>query len=166
MVGGWRGSQRGGRGLWLAGVRAQKRRCYPPPCDCFNCSSVVFYTGLYGIISTRTDSSVYTRLAQFSGQLPGRNAKRFPGRLVFKARRLLYHSTLGSILTKKKRRPTARVQRQSTGFSGEARVHPPARIAPAAGSGLRALGPDPRKKVQWMSFHMKYESSRHLCGTT
>ena len=32
-----------------------------------------------------------------------RNAKRFRGGLVFKAHRLLYHSTLGWIVTKKKK---------------------------------------------------------------
>ena len=37
-------------------------------------------------------------------QLLSRNVKRFPGGLVFRAHRLLYHSTLGSRVIKKKRR--------------------------------------------------------------
>ena len=35
-----------------------------------------------------------------------RNVKRFPGGLVFKAHRLLYHSTLGLRLIKKKKKTT------------------------------------------------------------
>jgi len=38
-------------------------------------------------------------------QLLGRNVQRFRGGLVFKAHRLLYHSTLGlRVITKKKKR--------------------------------------------------------------
>ena len=37
----------------------------------------------------------------------GRNLKRFRGGLVFKAHKLLYHSTLGSRVVKKKKRSTS-----------------------------------------------------------
>ena len=40
-------------------------------------------------------------------QLLHRNVKRFRGGLVFKAHRWLYHSTLGSIVIKKKKRSLA-----------------------------------------------------------
>ena len=42
-----------------------------------------------------------------SHQLLGRNVKRFRGGLVFKARRLLCHSTLGSRVIRKRRRATS-----------------------------------------------------------
>jgi len=41
--------------------------------------------------------------SQREEQLPSRNVKRFRGGLVFKAHRLLYHSTLGLRVIKKKR---------------------------------------------------------------
>ena len=48
------------------------------------------------------------RSVQFSikEQLLRRNAKRFPGGLVFKAHRLVYHSTVGWRVIKKKKAPT------------------------------------------------------------
>jgi len=44
-------------------------------------------------------------------QKGGRNAKRFRGGLVFKAHRLVYHSTLGLRVIKKKKRREADVAR-------------------------------------------------------
>ena len=48
----------------------------------------------------------------FRGLGSGRNVKRFRGGLVFKARRLLYHSTLGLIVLKKKKKKKV----QGSGF--------------------------------------------------
>jgi len=43
------------------------------------------------------------RLGPIEEQLLRRNVKRFRGGLVFKAHRLVYHSTIGSRVTKKKK---------------------------------------------------------------
>jgi len=49
-------------------------------------------------------------MATCGEQLPRRNVKRFRGGLVFKAHRLLYHSTLGLRVTTKKRRPAVQIE--------------------------------------------------------
>ena len=48
---------------------------------------------------------------------PPRIVKRFRGGLVFEAHRLLYHSTLGSRVNKKKRRHTSQTRRTRVTFS-------------------------------------------------
>ena len=66
------------------------------------CTSLVRHDGSLGEL---LDSELY-RAVQFSisAQLLSKNVERFRGGLVFKAHRLLYHSTLGSrVITKKKK---------------------------------------------------------------
>ena len=48
--------------------------------------------------------AAYVPQFSISGQLLRRTVKRFRGGFVFKAHRLLYHSTLGSIVMKKKKK--------------------------------------------------------------
>ena len=55
-----------------------------------------------------------TALNEIREQLLYRNVKRFRGGLVLKAHRLLYHSTLGSRASKKKKRRSRTVQHRPT----------------------------------------------------
>ena len=64
-----------------------------------------------------THQSLVTRrrgLLSIEEQLLGRNVKRFRGGLVFKAHRILYHSTLGSTVIKKKKKSHTCAQRESS----------------------------------------------------
>ena len=56
----------------------------------------------------RADSGVHSSVSsKIQEQLLRRIVKRFRGGLVFKAQRILYHSTLGSRVTKKKKKSPA-----------------------------------------------------------
>ena len=70
------------------------------------------------------------------------NVKRFRGGLVFKAHRLLYHSTLGSRVTKKKRRRLGWTLASSTEIKAE-------------GSGFRVQGSGCRVQVQGAGFRVQ-----------
>ena len=62
------------------------------------CSEADWRTGLESVGAVRIQLS-----ARFQEQLLSRNVKQFPGRLVFKAHRLLFHSFLGSRMIEKKK---------------------------------------------------------------
>ena len=65
--------------------------------DCFPGSLSLSFPSTVGAIRLKTQFSIQEKLLR-------RNVKRFRGGLVFKAHRLLYHSTLGSRVTKKKKK--------------------------------------------------------------
>ena len=64
------------------------------------------------IYKTRTVDHLVARGRVVRRQLR-RNVKRFRGRLVFKTHRRVYHSTLGSSVTKKKKKRGRVVRRQA-----------------------------------------------------
>jgi len=71
---------------------------FPTVGSCVEVGSGIFTIPKYG-----DRSHWMVRLALLRGRVEQGNVKRFRGRLVFKAHRLLYHSTLGLIVIKRER---------------------------------------------------------------
>ena len=83
-------------------MRLRQVTCWPSACS--GCASIAFssnsrstckYSGISAICGSRVSS--------LGLQLLRRNVKRFRGGLVFKAHRIVYHSTLGLRVIKKKK---------------------------------------------------------------
>ena len=107
-----RGVQRGVRTAPVVQLREQRLEALP--------SGVVsgFRFRVPGFGSRVSDVPAAVRAVQFSiqEQLPSRHVERFRGGLVFKAHRLLYHSTLGSRVIKKRKKRSIWFCASGSGF--------------------------------------------------